>query len=314
MPGRAQDRTARPSNLTRYICQDLENRIAAGDPEVEDLSLKSLAEYYNVSITPVRLATNELVRKGLIIRLPNRRLKINHEKKGALAARNVTDVPPPVMNWDEILLKEVVKASLSQTPRYLRENTLASELGIGRSIVRQVFSHFSGAGLIDHIPRRGWLVHPLGVEDMRAYLVIREMLEIKALRLARKFLDPQQLEEIHERCASGAHGNLADFDNSLHEYIINTSGNRYIRQFFQQYVARYYTELFYFAAPETEEVQEMANEHLAIIRALLDRKWAEAERLLSSHIFGQEAVLMKLLEKEKSRKRNEPASAREKMI
>lgn len=301
MPRKESDGTAKPSNLTHYICQDLENRIAAGDPELGDLSLKKLAEYYNVSITPIRLATNELLKKGIFIKLSNRRLQVNPEKKNVVSPQKIIDVPPPLKNWDKVLLREVVKASLSQTPQYLRENTLAKDLGIGRSIVRQILSHFSGAGLIDHIPRRGWLVHPLGVEDMHAYLVIRELLEIKALKLAMKQLEQGELEIIRERCASSVNGNLADFDNSLHEYIINKSGNRYIRQFFQQHVARYYTELFYFAAPETEEVQEMANEHLAIINSLLEKKWSKAEKLLSLHISGQETVLMKLLRKEKGK-------------
>ena len=36
--------------------------------------------------------------------------------------------------------------------------------------------------------------------------------------------------------------------DSLHRYLIDRSGNRYIRDFFNQYVSRYYTKLFYFAA------------------------------------------------------------------
>lgn len=298
MPNDLKDSNRNPSSLTAYISQDLENRIMSGELDTKDLSLMTLAEYYEVSITPLRAAIKELVEKGIIIKLPNRRLQANVRKGRKAEPRKAVASPLTSRDWSEVLIKEVVHASLSPSPTYLREDTLSRKLGTGRSIIRQILSHFAGAGLIDHIPRRGWLAHPLGVEDMHAYLVVRETLELKALKLARTRLEAGELDRIRDICKSGAKGNLPDFDNSLHECIINASGNRYIRQFFQQYVARYYTELFYFAAPEAAVVEEMSNEHLAIIDALIERRWATAEKLLSAHIFGQTVVLMKLLGKE----------------
>jgi len=298
MAGNEREENLKPSNMTAYIKQDLMSRIGSGLLDSADLSLHALAAYYRVSITPLRTAINELVATGFITKLPNRRLQVNPGKARPTEPRKAVAVPPTPRDWDEVLIKEVVHASLSPSSAYLREDTLSKKLGVGRSIIRQVLSRFAGAGLIEHIPRRGWLAHPLGVEDMRAYLAVRETLELKALKLARMRLDMVELERIRIICKSGAKGNLTDFDNSIHECIINASGNRYIRQFFQQYVARYYTELFYFAAPETAVVEEMSNEHLGIIDALLERRWLQAEKLLSAHIFGQALVLTKLLEKE----------------
>jgi len=298
MPKAEKNGNGSPSSLTTYVSEDLRNRIMSGDLGPKELSLLALAAYYKVSITPLRSAIEELVGEGLIIRLPNRRLQASPSKAKKTEPRKAVAVPPTPRDWDEVLIKEVVHASLSPSSAYLREDTLSKKLGVGRSIIRQVLSRFAGAGLIEHIPRRGWLAHPLGVEDMRAYLAVRETLELKALKLARARLDMAELERIRVICTSGAKGNLTDFDNSIHECIINASGNRYIRQFFQQYVARYYTELFYFAAPETAVVEEMSNEHLGIIDAILERRWAQAEKLLSAHIFGQALVLVKLLEKE----------------
>jgi len=307
MPEVEKDGNRNPLSLTAYIIEDLENRIITGELDTTDLSLKTLASYYNVSITPLRLAVKELVAKGLILKLPNRRLQTIPGKPRKAALRKTVLVPPTTRDWSAVLIKEVVHASLCPSPSYLREDTLSKKLGVGRSIIRQVLSHFAGAGLIDHIPRKGWLAHPFGIEDMHAYLAVREVLELKALKLARSRLDMDELQRIRMICKSGAKGNLAYFDNSIHECIINASGNRYIRQFFQQYVARYYSELFFFAAPETSVVEEMSNEHLSIIDALLERRWANAEKYLSAHIFDQARVLMKLLEKEQDKKRSQTA-------
>jgi DNA-binding GntR family transcriptional regulator len=298
-----KSRSVKTLSLTSYISKDLENRITSGDPETDDLSLQALAAYYKVSITPLRSAVKELVDKGIIIKLPNRRLQAKPRKSMKTEPRKAIALPPTQRDWNEVLIKEVVHASLIRNPTYLREDMLSKKYGVGRSIIRQVLSHFAGAGLIDHIPRRGWLAHPLGVDDMNAYLTVREVLELKALRLARNRLDVGELQRIRAICTNGAKGYLDNFDNSVHECIINASGNRYIRQFFQQYVARYYSELFFFAAPETSVVEEMSDEHLSLIDALLERRWANAEKILSAHIFGQAVVLMKLLEKEHGKAR-----------
>lgn len=296
---RVENGAVNARSLTQYIKKDLENRIRSGELGSKDLSLMTLAAQYKVSITPLRLAIDALVKEGVVRKLPNRRLEIGPEAASGGVAPHDNPAPPTSTDWGEAFLHEVVHASLSAAPAYLREDGLAQKYGVGRSVVRQVLSQFVGAGLIDHIPRRGWRVHPLGVEDMNAYLAVRETLELKALRLARKKLDIGELRRVRELCSSGALGNLQDFDNSVHDCIINASGNRYIRLFFQQHVARYYTELFYFAAPETAVVEEMSNQHLEIIDALIARDWAKAERFLSAHIRGQAAVLLKLLEKER---------------
>ncbi|MEI6875912.1 MAG: GntR family transcriptional regulator [Spirochaetota bacterium] len=290
---------AKPVNLTEYIVEDLKNRINSGDLGSADLSLLALATHYKVSITPLRNAINELVEEGLITKLPNRRLQVNVGRARKSEPRKVASAPTSPRDWDAILLREVVHASLSIGSSYLREDGLSKKLGVGRSIIRQALSRFAGAGLIDHIPRRGWFVHPLGIEDMRAYLVVREMLEIKALKLARPSLDRVELQKLRDQTAKNRKRRHAPLDSGIHDYLIEKSGNRYIRQFFQQYIARYYTELFYFAAPETAVVTVMADEHLGVTDALLRRAWAEAERLLSQHIKGQSAVLLKLLEKER---------------
>ncbi len=287
----------KPPSLSVFIRHDLSNRIDSGELGPEDLSLQVLASHYAVSFTPLRRAINELLEMGYLTKLANRRLQVNPRRRGKAKPRIKPQSPPTPGDWDKALLMEVVDASLGRRPAYLREDSLSRKLEVGRSVMRQALSRFAGAGLIEHIPRHGWFVHPLGVEDMRAYLEIREMLEIKALRLARPSIEMADLKRIRKICAKGKKG--GKLDSSIHDHIIDRSGNRYIRQFFQQYIARYYTELFYMAAPKTRVVGEMARQHLGIIDALLAGRWAQAEKLLAEHIWAQAAVLVKLLDKKK---------------
>jgi len=141
----------------------------------------------------------------------------------------------------------------------------------------------------------GWLVHPLREKDVRAYLEVREILELKALGLARPRLVRSDLETMLEGNPLPKAGQPARLDNHVHQYLVDKSQNRYLRDFFRQYIARYYTMLFDYAAPEASVVAEMARQHRQILRALIRRDWPRARKSLSDHIRSQGAVLTRLL-------------------
>jgi DNA-binding GntR family transcriptional regulator len=277
-------------NISSFIKNDIKTRIQNGEPMPMSLTLNDLARHYDVSITPVRKALSILVDDGFLIRRDNNRLEINKKKIGQGELKETLEFPHQSKEWDQVLLDEVMLASLSLVAVYLREKTMADKYNIGRSIIRHVFNRFAGAGLIEHIPRRGWRVNPFREEEMEAYLVVREVLEIKAFDLAIPNIKNQEINNILD-------GNVQALNNSLHRYLIESSGNKYIKEFFQQYIARYYTKLFYYAAPETAVVDEMSNQHRLILESLLIKDYKTARSELSKHILAQKVVLRKLITK-----------------
>ena len=284
-------------SISGYIKKDIETMIRSNDPLSVRLSLVDLSKHYGVSITPVREAINRLVDEEYIIKLPNRRLRVNPEKSGIGPSMHDVDLPPTPSDWDETLLEEVMLASLRQRAVYLREELISQKFDVGRSIIRHTFSRFAGAGLLEHVPRHGWLVHPFREEEMKAYLAVREVLELKALELARPRIVRSEVNEVlaGSPLPSGTGTASYHLGNEVNKYIIDKSGNRYIRDYFRQYVARYYADLFDFAAPETAVVTEMAMQHRKILEALAGRAWVRAAEELSRHIWAQEQVLKKLL-------------------
>ncbi|MCX7017219.1 MAG: GntR family transcriptional regulator [Candidatus Sumerlaeota bacterium] len=283
--------------LDKYIAQDLSNRILSGADPPPKLTLAALAARYETSLTPVRAAVEALIEKGVILKRPNGRLEANPKKKGRGGARQAIPAPRTPQDWDRILIQEVVRASLGPKPVYLREEALAHKHGVGRSVIRQTLSRFAGAGLVDHVARRGWRVHPLSEPDMKAYIAMREVLELKALDLARPRLNREDLRQMLEDNPVPQPGEAARLDNRLHEYLIERSGNRCISDFFRQQVALYYSALFDYAAPEASLVAEMAAQHRRILKALIQENWARARQALSKHIRTQGPVLMMALER-----------------
>lgn len=281
--------------LTAYIKQDLKRRIRSGRSVPRKLTLAGLSEHYGVSLTPVRRAVGELIDEGYVRKLPNGRLAVNDERVGTGEPGEALPAPRTPDDWDEILVRDVALASLGRSAVHIREEALARKHGVGRSVIRQTFHRFAGARLIEHVPRCGWLVHPLREENVRAYLDVREVLELKALDLARPHLVPDDLQGMLEGNPAPAKGEPPRLDNRLHQYLIDKSGNRYIRDFFRQHVARYYAALFDHAAPETSVVAKMAAQHRWILQALIAKDWSRARRAISAHIRSQGVLLKRLL-------------------
>lgn len=191
----------------------------------------------------------------------------------------------PIKDWDSIIAEDIIKQSVQGEPTYLREGSAARRYGVGRTVIRQIFNRLAGSGLIEHVPRRGWQVHPYREKDLLDYTDVRETLELKALSLARGRLEPARLEEFIGANSPDSKGKPR-LDNKLHRYWIELSGNRYIRNFFSQH-GIYFTYLFDYSTEAIADLEEKAAEHRKILRALLKKDWKAADQALSQHIRAQ---------------------------
>lgn len=66
----------------------------------------------------------------------------------------------------------------------LSEITLAAELGVSKTPVREAFLQLKNEGLVDILPQRGTFVFRMTVEELRQLFEMREILECNALRFA----------------------------------------------------------------------------------------------------------------------------------
>jgi DNA-binding GntR family transcriptional regulator len=129
---------------------------------------------------------------------------------------------------------------------------------------------------------------------MEAYLEVRELLELKALDLARPRLVKEDLERLLSVNVPGDHRQPARVDTELHPYILDRCGNRFVQEFFQRHGA-YFTTLFYYAVHGPATAPAMARQHTGILEALIDRRWERAKALLGRHIRDQAPAVRKMM-------------------
>lgn len=73
---------------------------------------------------------------------------------------------------------------LFQFGEALSEITLATELGVSKTPVREAFLQLKNEGLVDILPQRGTFVFRMTVEELRQLFEMREILECNSLRFA----------------------------------------------------------------------------------------------------------------------------------
>jgi len=117
----------------------------------------------------------------------------------------------------------------------LSEITLAAELGVSKTPVREAFLQLKNEGLVDIQPQRGTFVFQMTQEQIRQLTVLRELLEVQALRIAME-IDHTALSEVLDEVVAAmvAVVEKTDFrayrelDHDFHQRIIAASANEFI--------------------------------------------------------------------------------------
>ncbi len=278
-------------SIAAYIKDDLAAQLKSGREVPVQLTLDSLATHYRVSLTPVRTAVAELIDEGLLEKGKNHRLAATAPRRSGSRTHREPKLPEPPRDSYEVIASDLVQLSLRGEPIYLREEATAEKYDISRSAIRNILHRLAGEGVLDHIPRRGWRLRPFRQDDLRAFIEVREVLELKALELARPKLDPNELQRmLNLSVPPKSAGTKLSVDESLHEYLISTADNTYITEFFARQ-GRYYRLLFEWEDLDHDVAIETMRQHHEILTALVKKNWSAARKALSHHILNNHPIL-----------------------
>ena len=219
------------------------------------------------------------------------------------------------MNMDEYLpLRDVVFNTLRQAILYgklqpgerLMEITLANQLGVSRTPVREAIRKLEIEGLVLMIPRKGAQVAPITEKDLSDVLEVRLGLEELAMHYACERVDDEQLEQIsvaqkgfEESLKTSDLAHLAKADEEFHELIYQATGNRRLIQMInnlREQMYRYRIEYL----KDLNVGEALNEEHKELYSALKSRDADRALSCMKTHIKNQQqAIIRGLRAKEK---------------
>ena len=186
----------------------------------------------------------------------------------------------------------------------LRENTIANELGVSRTPVREALRQLELEGLVKMIPNKGAFVTGITADDVKDIYAIRSLLEGLCARWATEHITEKQIEELEEIIllseyhVKKAHGEksqqVAELDSKFHEVLYNASNSRILNHVLSDF-HKYVRMARKASVANPERAEKSIEEHKRILEALKNKDAESAESWATEHMMN----VMKYLKIEK---------------
>ena len=167
----------------------------------------------------------------------------------------------------------------------LIQQELARRFGVAQSVVRESLLELQISGLVRAVDHLGVFVSELGPHELLQACEIREVLEGLAARLCCQHAgrgDIQQLrdlaQDIHRLGRQGRKGPMGAGDREFHNRIIQISRNAVLQRLTEGY------RMVGLLVRAERSIEDVRDEHLAILQAIEDNRPNDAEDLARRHV------------------------------
>ena len=172
----------------------------------------------------------------------------------------------------------------------IKESSIASELSVSRTPIREAFKMLEEEGLLDYLPNRGCYAKGFTKRDVADIYTVRETLEKLAVTWACERITDEEIEKLEEQCElMEFYTNKRDvqkilsMNSTFHDIIYNSSRSRFLAQVLRSYKgyldkARksvYYDEAF---------LDSIQMEHRALLEAVKARDTEMALKAIHEHL------------------------------
>ena len=191
--------------------------------------------------------------------------------------------------------------------QWLRQETLAQELGVSQMPVREALKRLVAEGLAVRIPYKGVKVVEFSSEDIVDICTVRLVLEGLAVRLATPLITDEELKRLKENLREQEGYTSQDqiarrrqLNTEFHLSICQASGRRYLVRLLEMLWRWFPSVMLYEGAFRQEELlparmdREM-REHWAMLEALERRDAQQAEEETRRHIRNLSQELTEVL-------------------
>jgi DNA-binding GntR family transcriptional regulator len=174
----------------------------------------------------------------------------------------------------------------------LREDALMSELGIGRTPLREAVKRLALENLVDVQPRRGTFVSAVEAADIENITEVRAELEGYAAELAALRLDPEGhttaerlLHEVEKLSRPNDQDWLMRFDERIHRFTWEAARNPYLSQTLERYFT-HSLRIWYMVLDRVPTLDHAVHDQTQLLEAVLDRNGPHARTIMREHVLA----------------------------
>lgn len=187
------------------------------------------------------------------------------------------------------LIKEKIISLELKPLSVIDEQALQSELGLGRTPIREALHRLAAEDLVIIAPRRGMFVADISITDLQKVFEVRLVLEGFCARLAAQRSTMEQIarmESVLNELACVPEGDaeaLMSLDRRFHELLYQAADNEFLADSLSRLHALS-LRLWHIVLTQLDDVKGAIEEHGTIIEALRARDAEGAEQLVQQHI------------------------------
>lgn len=178
------------------------------------------------------------------------------------------------------------------------ERELGARFGVGKAPLREALIRLRHEGLLESIPRSGYRIMPVTIQDVQDIFALRLLLEPAAARQAAGRIDEALLRQLNELCKAGytpgdrrSEAAFLRANREFHIAIADASGNRRLARMLGQLLEE--TErLFHLGLAVRDRTDEMQHEHADLVAALARGDSDAAERTTIEQINAARTMVM----------------------
>lgn len=180
----------------------------------------------------------------------------------------------------------------------INDGALSSELGIGRTPVREALKRLESDHLVVSYPRRGTFATIVDITELADVSEIRESLEPLAARRAAKMANAQMRSELRRVAAAiaaidpaaGDQRELMRYDITVHRLIYRAAANPHLEDVLIRY-DNLATRIWCLVLDKVPSVSGHITEHKDLLEAIADGRADDAARLALEHVTSFERTI-----------------------
>jgi DNA-binding GntR family transcriptional regulator len=187
-------------------------------------------------------------------------------------------------------LREQLLSGKIPARQHLIETKIAKEIGTSRTPVREALHNLELEGLIESIPRVGYVVKAINEAEVEEICEIRTAIEEVAARWAMAKSPQRLIEDLRknisvseEKVVHGDPKTFIDLDAQFHEIIARQSGSKRLQELGQtlrRHMLRYRLQSIYLM----NNVLRAIDGHKTILEAIEKGDLEEVNRAIKSHL------------------------------
>jgi DNA-binding GntR family transcriptional regulator len=174
----------------------------------------------------------------------------------------------------------------------LREDELMRAMGIGRTPLREAVKRLALENLVAVQPRRGTFVTAVEASDIVNITEVRAELEGYAAELAALRMNGEAraaaealVDEIEEVTQPHEQEWLMRFDERIHHFIWEASGNPYLVETLERYFT-HSLRIWYLVLDRVPGLGHAVHDQMHLLEALLARDGARARTIMREHVLA----------------------------